>query len=496
MQSGDYVGPIDDSEPIYDRLRDRDRDIIMGKIGKPNSPPLPRARSPSMGTRSKPDDRMGYARVNRKMKPNRESVVPFAKHFKKNPNPPESEPMDASVEEYSPGVQARVSSSTKISEHKSHTATPLAEKYPNRRAPAQKPKIEVSSPGINELSKRFSYGSQSSTSPGGRSGSKIPVANVPLKAIASASEMTKSPSTLPAKQNKPVNGFESGVKLRNGISSSRGRPNSWDFTSIVDNKVEDVFVTRDDSAPHTRAEIEAAESFHRNSNIRSAFRRKSASRELSPEPGELDQELSPTQLLPPYSDQKLSQGSNSSQGSGPPMTVRERTIKWESRGGGVPSYFSTTLPKSFRHKATDKMPSAIPTSTTSLSVTSPRRAPRDRSSSPSGIPQPTVRSPCSSVSSEPRRYSRKASQSREEADGSSNPDESFEGKSKGSRQIKTKTVVVKVKANRKDSRDNLQPAKTTVSKCVSINHAHAFRKQYMYRIIIQMFVFVFRVSLC
>ncbi len=467
MQSGDYVGPIDDSEPIYDRLRDRDN--IMSSIGKPNSPPLPRSRSPSMGTRSKHDDRMGYSRVNRKMKPNRESVVPFAKHFKKNPNPPESEPMDASVEEYSPGVQARVSSSTKISEHKSHTAKPLTEKYPNRRAPTRKPNIEVNSPGINELSKRFSYGSQSTTSPGGRSGSKIPVANVPLKATTSASEMTKSPSSLPVKQNKPINGFESGVKLRNGISSGRGRPNSWDFTSSVDNKVEDVFVTRDDSAPHTRADIEAAESFHRNSNIRSAFRRKSASRELSPEPGELDQEFSPTQLLSPYSDQKpdspkLSQGSNSSQGSGPPMTVRERTIKWESRGGGVPSYFSTTLPKSFRHKATDMIPSGIPSPTTSLSITSPRRAPVDRTlSSSSGIPQPTIRSPSSSVSSEPRIYSRKASQSREEADGSSNPDETFEGKSKGSRQLKTKTVVVKVKTNRKGSRDNLQPPKTTVS---------------------------------
>ena len=32
--------------------------------------------------------------------------------------------------------------------------------------------------------------------------------------------------------------------------------------------------------------------------------------------------------------------------------MRERTQKWEARGGGLSSYFST-LPKSFRHKATD-----------------------------------------------------------------------------------------------------------------------------------------------
>ena len=31
------------------------------------------------------------------------------------------------------------------------------------------------------------------------------------------------------------------------------------------------------------------------------------------------------------------------------ISVRERTKRWEARGGGVPSYFST-LPKSFRTK--------------------------------------------------------------------------------------------------------------------------------------------------
>jgi len=58
-----------------------------------------------------------------------------------------------------------------------------------------------------------------------------------------------------------------------------------------------------------------------------------------------------------HDEKKLSQntGSQSSQESmkNAKLTVRERTERWEARGGGVPSYFST-LPKSFRHKATDR----------------------------------------------------------------------------------------------------------------------------------------------
>lgn len=457
MQSSDYIermgfnGPIDDSEPIYDRL-------IMTQPSKSNSPPL-RARSPSAGTRSKPDDRMGYTRVNRKTKPSRESVVPFANQFKNNSNLPEPQLMEYSVEEYSPGVRARISSSTKISEHKSHTASLLTEKYSNRRAatqPTRRP--NVSSPGVNELSKRFSFGtspSNSSNVPNGRPASKIPTANTPLKATTSASEMTKSPNSLPAKQIKPVNKFETEVKLRNGISPGKIRPNSWDFSSIMqNNKVEDVFVTKDDSTPHSIADIEAAESFHRNSNIRTAFRRKSSSHEMSPEPGESYQEEERNPQHP--ESPKLSQGSNSSQNSGPPMSVRERTIKWESRGGGLPSYFST-LPKSFRHKATDNASTGIPSPTSSLNMrASPRRALGDSTDlSTTGIPQPLARqSPRSSVSSETKR---RPSPSREDADGSSNPDDSL-----NRRQRKNKTVSITVKNSKNNNRENMEPARVSV----------------------------------
>ena len=452
-----YSGPIEDSEPIYDRLMNKET------MTKSTSPP--RARSPSLGPRGKDDIR--YARLNRKMKPTRGSVVPLADQFK-NHGVPEPEPMDYSVEEYSPGVQARVSSSTKISDHKSHTAAPLSEKFSGRRVnvTGQRRTKELNSPGVSELTKRFSFGQ---SSPSSKSGSKIPVANAPLKATASPSEMTKNPSALPSNQTKQVNGYE--VVLRNGMSG-KARPSSWDFTARMESKKNDVFVTKDDSTAQSAAGFES-DMFHRNSNIRTAFRRKSASHELSPEPGETSHEGSPSQSQkatsaspvferkhPPPDSPKLSQGSTSSQGSGPPMSVKERTKKWESRGGGVPSYF--TLPKSYRHKADDKTPSAIPTPTTTTS-TNPRKPPGSSSAGDklsTGIPQPTTRSQHTSVSKTP---TRKRSQSREEADGSSNPDENVEGKARPVRQSvgkKTVTVTVTKTPTRKDSRESMLPTRT------------------------------------
>lgn len=470
VQSGNYnerigyMGAIDDNEPIYDRLI-----MTLPSKSQSQSPPL-RTRSPSMGgVRAKGDDNVGYTRVNRKMKPSRESVMPFANQFKSDSHFSEPQIMDYSVEEYSPGVRARISSSTKLSEHKSHTASLLSDKYPNRRAAAATQstrKPSVNSPGVNELSKRFSFGTpppNAGTVPNGRPASKIPTANTPLKATTSASEMTKSPNTLPVKQTKRVNKYEAEVKLRNGISSSKIRPNSWDFTSVMENKVEDVFVTKDDLTPHSKADIEAAENFHRNSNIRVAFRRKSSSREMSPEPDEMYQEYEQNPQHPESS--KLSQGSNNSQNSGPPMSVRERTQKWESRGGGLPSYFFSTLPKGFRHKATDSTPS--PTSSLN-SRTSPRRTLGNSMEYVStGIPQPTQRSSHSSVSSESKK---KKSPSREDADGSSNPDDSLESKNR--RQRKTKVVSVTVKTNKRNSQE-LTRVRTRNYCTMSCMHVHA-----------------------
>jgi len=367
-------------------------------------------------------------------------VVPF--EFKS----PDPEPMDHMIEEYPPGApRAKIATSTKVPEHKAHTTAPLSDKFTSRKIGGKsgKPKIEVSSPGqVNELTRKFSF-------PQGSPNNKnMKPANTPLKATTSASEMTKTPTILPAKQTK-VNGFDNDVKLRNGLSGKKNRPSSWDYSTTMEHKNDDLFTTKDDSTPSSQARMD--ESFHRNSNIRTAFRRRTASRELSPEPGDYMYESSPG----PDNElgAKLSQGSNGSQG--PPMSVRERTQKWESRGGGVPSYF--TLPRSSRKDKNSG--SGIPTPVK-----------KDTPPTTTGIPQPS-RSPRTSISSTSTSDTRTSSRKvpREEADGSSNPDDSYEGRSKTvPRKIKSKKVTVTVKS-RRDSRENLLSPKTaTITSIVSL----------------------------
>ena len=524
MQSGEYddlrlsVQPIDDCEPIYDRLMNKD--VVFRR---PKSPI--RSRSPTLGSR-KHEDNVGYTRIKRAVKPTRASVVPATTESLGRSQSEEPESMEYRVEEYSPGVRARITSSTRIGDHKPQMAAPLSEKYSQRRMTTgntRRPAIEVScpSPGqVNELTKRFSFQSTSPGATGNKHSSKIPVSNIPLKATTKTSEMTKT--TVPVRAvssgSKPsqiptMNGDEEKIKLRNKWSN-KARPASWDVSTLLDSQESDVFVTKDDTS---KTDIEI-ESFHRNSNVRTAFRRKSSSREFSPEPLESSPETSPPlqrktaphpsqpidskQQIPASPGQgdqspevqKLSQGSqssHSSQGSGPPTSVRERTKKWEARGGGVPSYF--TLPKSFRHKATDKRKDSL-SSIPSPSSTKPpmtRRTTINTINSPtstgskilypgSSIPQPSSRlhSPRSSVSSlagtstKSLGTGRKVSLSREEADGSSNPDETFggslESKSKTSRQpvIKTRTLTVSVSKSRGDS---LLPTKTVVSTPTSVS---------------------------
>ena len=521
MQSGEYddvhlgVQPVDDCEPIYDRLINRD--VVFHR---PKSPI--RSRSPTLGSR-KHEDNVGYNRIRRAVKPTRASVVPAPTESHGRSQSQEPESMEYRVEEYSPGVRARVTSSTRIVDHKPQIAAPLSEKYSQRRmttGSARKPVIEVRSPSpgqVNELTKRFSFQSTPPGKTGNKHLSKNSVSNIPLKAPTKTSEMTKSsiPVRAVSSGSKPsqiptMNGVEEEVKLRNR-SPNKTRPASWDVSTLLDSQESDVFVTQDDTTPLLKRDIEA-ESFHRNSNIRTAFRRKSSSREFSPEPMESSPESSPSQqrrTAPPPSKladsiqipgeegqspevQMLSQGSqssHSSQGSGPPTSVRERTKKWEARGGGVPSYF--TLPKSFRHKATAKRDSL--SSIPSPSATKPpmtRRITMNSISSPthtgskilypsSSIPQPAskLHSPRSSVSSlagtsiKSLGSVRKVSRSREEADGSSNPDEivggSLESKIKSSHQpvIKTKALSVLMSKSRGDS---LLPTKTVVTNPSSV----------------------------
>ena len=193
------------------------------------------------------------------------------------------------------------------------------------------------------------------------------------------------------------------------------------------------------------------------------------------------------------------------------LSVRERTKKWEARGGGLPSYFAT-LPKSFRHKATDPSSAQSPTSnhppqlqrrvtvaTNIVSYQVPLSTGTRRASS--NIPQP-IRRVGSPQFSSPTMMSpttvsgtkilgsssNKILQSREEADGCSNPEEALppssstgvleEGKGDGKssdeasmsssgRQpvIKTKSITVGVTKKRGQS---LLPTKTQISASSSL----------------------------
>ena len=345
---------MDDNEPLYDRLE--------GSMRKLKSP---------IGHRKGHEDNAGYLRVKRMTKATRESVVHIAEDLmdRRMGQGWEPEPMEHSIDELSPRVKAQISSSTKIPTARPHTTAPLTQKYQKRtqtqeqRKRSGEPVVSGKSDAshtpvqVSELTKRFSFTPSSPT--GNKPSSKIPVisvANTPMKATTSASEMTKSYIPVRSDVSKPTmipisNGIGE-VRYRNKQGSKSSRPMSWDASLLLNNQ--DKFI------PSTSMDLES-QSFSRNSNVRSAFRKKSQSGEDDSQ-AEYDQihstttDLSLSEKEQWVTDEvKLSQGSSqNSQGSGSniPLSVRERTKKWEERGGGVPSYFST-LPKSFRHKASN-----------------------------------------------------------------------------------------------------------------------------------------------
>ena len=372
MEAGDLTKSqqVDDDEPVYDRLEGSTR----------------KSRSP-LGHRRGHEDNTGYLRVKRLPKATRESVVHIAEDLmdRKIGHQWEPEPMEHAIDEVPSHMKPQISSSTKIPSARAHTAAPLSLRLHKKTHDQRWKGGEVRSdppltPGqVSELTKRFSFTPMSLTS--GKTSSKIPTvsANSPLKATASTSEMTKSNIPIKVDSPKPVsNGVGKGeVRFRNKQGSKTSRPMSWDASLLLS--------TRDTFVPRPSMDLES-QSFRCSSNMNSAFRKESQS-------GEQEDE---NQLIPDHyqfhptaadlssyehdmlllEEVKLSQGSpQSSQGSGSniPLSVRERTKRWEERGGGVPSYFST-LPKSFRHKAND-----------------PRRSKKEAmdSTSPSYIPSPT-----------------------------------------------------------------------------------------------------------
>lgn len=449
MQAGDLTKSqqVDDSEPVYDKLE--------GNVRKSRSP---------LGHRKGYEDNAGYLRVKRMPKVTRESVVHMAEDLMDRKVGPEwePEPVEHTIDEIPSHMKPLISSSTKIPSARAHTAAPLSLKL-HKKSPSQdqrwksgesgvtgKSDVPLTPGQVSELTKRFSF---TPTNPiGSKSSSKIPsvsLANSPMKAITSTSEMTKSNIPIRVDSSKPVSngvGKDSEVKFRNKQGSKTSRPMSWDASLLLTSQ--DTFV------PRPSMDLES-QSFSRKSNIRMAFRKKSQSGEL--EDAECDQiHPSATDLSSSGQDPwlleeaKLSQGSSqSSQGSGSniPLSVRERTKRWEARGGGLPSYFST-LPKSFRHNANDASrreardsisPSSVQSSASGRPplihrVTVPSNiggynkttAHKITRTSTSNIPQPSNKAsstPGTATSTLVVSSSDGSIPQREEADGSSNPDD-------------------------------------------------------------------------
>ena len=426
---------VDDNEPIYDRLGE-----TGGGVGGPKSPRLmsPHKRSGSQS----------YQRVRgtTHSKTNRESVLNLADNIMDRgltqSLPYQLTPMEHRVEEVEMTSPVQITSSFQLPDHKPHTAAPLAPHH--RRSNSKdykkdgsegrkKPGVEVTSPitprgTVSKMAKKFSYPGSQASPPASVKGSRFQTprqGNSPLKAMASASEMTKS--GIPIKRRATEQKIAScndipgspvrhgGHALQQGIgfqrvqmrssdrknSSNKGRPASLDMALLLKNEKNMEELNQDEKSSSNNNILDddnlELNAFHRNETSRKPFRVRSQSREflesgadesmkglsdsdltsesvpLSPTTGALisnsEAEMVMEDEVPEHNEmtlmshtvgeeeKRLSQntGSQSSQDSikNAKLTVRERTQRWEARGGGVPSYFST-LPKSFRHKATDR----------------------------------------------------------------------------------------------------------------------------------------------
>lgn len=475
--------PYDDDEPVYDRLMSFDTDKVQ--LRRPKSPRFQKQR----------DENVGYTRVRRTQRAVRESVVQFADDLMERGMGRgwQPEAMEHTIDVVSSQVHTHVTTSTTIPRPKPQTAESLASLRNQRRAGSvepRRPKVDVSSvyvkedvpltPGqVHELAKRFSFSPASTPTTGTTktTPSRIPVATsshtTPMKATTSTAQMTK-PGT-PVRPVAPADKSEAEMQLRSNKRSVRMRPASWDASLIFNGEKADAEASKDDSTSEaTFEESTASQSFTRNSNIRAAFRRKSQSREFSPEPP-TDNSTTQAKEKPPATGapetmttttptkrkepQQLSQGSGSSQEEKEnvsPMSVRERTIRWEARGGGLPSYLTMPRPRKLKSSTSGSNQSSKQSGGDVLSPTERERSSstdtaKSRHSSLSAIPQPTagkVRSPRSSstkapstsklqqagssvstsripsATSKPRSTSGKTSPQltyQEEADGGSNP---------------------------------------------------------------------------
>lgn len=375
---------IDDDEPIYDRLGEK------GGVSKIPRSPTPQWRH----------DSGNFRRVKGMHRATRESVLNLAddlmERSKDDYNP---QPMEHTVSEVDIKPSIQLTTSEQIPERKPHQAAPLAPHHRRtgsrdlKKEGGKKTAIEITSPitpkgNVSQKKLMFSFNHSPSRIP---PPSARQSGNTPMKALASTSEMTKSGIPVKTEPKTPTRtAVESNVKLRSGGNKRTGgkaRPASFDVSLLINNERNVSERSKDDLLPCDDIEVGM---FNRNTQIRTAFRKRSQLREFSPESAEDDntkapgsvpatepvprspttgalisgdeQEVFMSQENPPEYDElrveeKLLSQNTGSQGSqdsikNPKLTVRERAQRWEALGGGLPSYFST-LPKSFRHKATD-----------------------------------------------------------------------------------------------------------------------------------------------
>ena len=339
-------------------------------------------------------------------------------------------------------VKAQVATSVNLRDNRPHTAAPLSTIKHRRVSPSDTgayPAVSVSSgspvphtPGqVQELAKRFSFPVSPTTPTGaGKSVSKIPGPSgqkTPMKATGSAAGMMKTGIPLPKSLTEsPVLNEDSAilVRLRDSASKSgRKRPMSWDSSLFFNAEKLSADVSKDDSVSSTGVD----QSFDRNSHIRHGIRKKSQSREFSPEPE--DQQLTVPGLGDEGSPSGLQLTSQQVKLIKDRISVKERTRRWEQRGGGVPSYFTLPRPpkKQRRQKSTDRSnvrQSSVPPADTSEDGEDSLRGQRPVS----GIPPPGSISkiPSSARASPMRRVEPDTPpqmSSRDEADGASNADE-------------------------------------------------------------------------
>ena len=403
----------------------------------------------------------------------------------------EPEPTEHKIDVYSPRIHTQVATSTSV-ENRPHTAASLSllKSQGNRRTSTRPPNIEITAgspkgdmpmtPGqVQELAKKFSFSPRNSTSTGTKTTpSKIPTPSshsTPMKATTSSAKMTKSgiptksqsSHTITSPTGKENDKWDNEVQMRSS-KKVKMRPASWDASLIFNSDKDATERSKDDSMVFDDS-LES-QSFQRNSNIRTAFRRKSSSRELSPEP---TNETTATReaKLPDSSskdedlslEQQFSQGlrgSSQDERENPKLSVRQRTQKWEQRGGGVPSYY--TLPRSFRARRNASKGTSSNVSSPMTESSEFEFVDGDKTHSRysvSGIPRPLSRipsprsmsvsqPPAATKSKHPERGSSsgtrlltaasipkrassvsptadKSASHREEADGSSNPDEAL-----------------------------------------------------------------------